>query len=51
MSLTLVQTSQVDGGYVCPECNLPVCEEICAYGEEHGAKECKIFAALDEKIK
>lgn len=38
------------GGYACPKCNLPVCEEMCAFGEEH-TKECSIFAGLADKIK
>ena len=40
---------QVDGSYLCPKCNLPMCEEMCAYGEEH-AKECQIFEKLDPKL-
>lgn len=38
-----------EGGFQCPNCNLPVCEEMCAYGEEH-TKECQIFANLEDKI-
>lgn len=41
--------NQVTGHYLCPKCNLPVCEEMCAYGEEH-SKECPIFAGLSDKV-
>lgn len=36
--------------YVCPECGLPVCEEMCAYGEEH-QKECQIFSKVEPRLK
>ena len=36
--------------YTCPKCGLPVCEEMCAYGEEH-SKECEIFSAVEPKLK
>lgn len=41
--------SREEDVFLCPNCNLPVCEEMCAYGEEH-SKECEVFASLDEKI-
>ena len=37
------------GGYLCPLCNMPVCEEMCAMGEEH-AKECCVLQQLEEKL-
>jgi hypothetical protein len=40
---------QATGEYLCPKCNLPVCEEMCAYGEEH-SKECEIFSKLEPKL-
>ena len=40
---------QVDGSYLCPNCNLPMCEEMCAFGEEH-TKECQIFEKLSPKL-
>ena len=36
-------------GFLCPKCNLPVCDEMCAFGEEH-TKECCIFSNLEKKI-
>ena len=39
-----------DDKSVCPNCNLLVCEEMCAYGEEH-AKECEIFSKMSPKLK
>ena len=45
-----MESSQVDGSYLCPKCNFPMCEEMCAFGEEHSDKECAVFAALDDKI-
>ncbi len=33
----------VKDSYLCPKCNLPVCEEMCSLGEEH-SKECSILA-------
>jgi len=35
-------------GFVCPQCQMPVCEEMCALGEEH-AKECDILSQRKEK--
>lgn len=33
-------------GFLCPKCGLPVCDEMCAEGEEH-SKECCILQKLD----
>ena len=41
--------NKVSGDYLCPECGLPVCEEMCAYGEEH-SKECSVFSKLEPKL-
>ena len=41
---------KVDGSYLCPECNFPLCGEMCAYGEEHASRECKVFATVEPKI-
>ena len=41
---------QVDGSYLCPNCNFPLCEEMCAFGEEHSSKECLIFSQLEDRI-
>ena len=35
-------------GYLCPKCGLPVCDEMCAEGEEH-SKECVILQKLDRQ--
>ena len=37
-------------GYVCPKCGLPVCEEMCALGEEH-SKECPFLARQKDKVR
>ena len=47
--LDCLKDSPTEDVFLCPNCNLPVCEEMCAYGEEH-SKECEVFASLDEKI-
>ena len=47
--LDCMRTSE-PGGYTCPNCGLPVCEEMCAYGEEH-SKECLIFSKVEPKLK
>lgn len=36
-------------GYVCSQCNLPVCEEMCEKGEEH-SKECKVLSRAAVKV-
>ena len=41
---------QVDGSYLCPKCGFPMCEEMCAYGEDHSSLECPVFAAMDEPV-
>ncbi len=38
-----------EGSYLCPNCNLPMCEEMCAFGEEH-SKECEVFSKLEPKL-
>ena len=45
----LFTMNKVSGDYLCPECGLPVCEEMCAYGEEH-SKECSVFSKLETKL-
>ena len=42
---------KVDGSYTCPNCGFPMCEEMCAFGEDHAAKECAVFARIKEKIR
>ena len=41
---------KVDGSYLCPECNFPLCGEMCAYGGEHADRECKVFSRVEPKI-
>lgn len=41
---------KVDGSYHCPNCNFPVCSEMCAYGEEHATKECRVFSKVEPRI-
>ena len=43
--LNCFKVANPEDGYLCPKCHLPVCDEMCAEGEEH-AKECAILAAL-----
>ena len=43
-------TLKVDGSYLCPECNFPLCGEMCAYGGEHADRECKVFSGVEPKI-
>ena len=40
----------MDGSYLCPECNFPLCGEMCAYGGEHADRECKVFSRVEPKI-
>ncbi|XP_040574757.1 SET domain-containing protein SmydA-8 [Lepeophtheirus salmonis] len=40
---------RVDEPILCPRCNLPLCDEMCGFGEEH-AKECSIFSKLSPKL-
>ena len=40
--LCLSCLSPVTGDFVCPDCGLPLCDEICARGE-HSRWECRIF--------
>ena len=40
--LCLSCLSPVTGEFVCPDCGLPLCDEICARGE-HSRWECRIF--------
>ena len=35
-----------DGGYKCPVCNFPMCDETCASGDVHQL-ECEVFARVD----
>ncbi len=41
---------KVDGSYVCPNCNFPMCSEMCAFGPEHAAKECAVFSKVEPNI-
>ena len=40
----------VTGEFVCPDCELPLCDQTCADGE-HKIWECKIFANKKKSIR
>ena len=35
--------SRVDGSYLCPDCQLPLCDQRCYEKRLHHAPECKVF--------
>lgn len=41
---------KVDGSYLCPKCQFPMCEEMCSLGEDHSGNECEIFSRIADKI-
>eukprot|EP00095_Tigriopus_kingsejongensis_P008810 maker-scaffold646_size120253-snap-gene-0.14 protein:Tk08810 transcript:maker-scaffold646_size120253-snap-gene-0.14-mRNA-1 annotation:"protein isoform b" len=41
---------KVDGSYLCSKCQLPMCEEMCSFAEDHSSNECEIFSLLDPKV-
>ncbi|XP_059094035.1 uncharacterized protein LOC131889058 isoform X1 [Tigriopus californicus] len=41
---------KVDGSYLCPKCQFPMCEEMCSLGEDHSGNECEIFTGIADKI-
>lgn len=42
--------SRVDGSYLCPECELPLCGERCGAGPWH-RPECSVFSRLEKKVR
>eukprot|EP00096_Caligus_rogercresseyi_P012657 TRINITY_DN5373_c0_g1_i1.p1 TRINITY_DN5373_c0_g1~~TRINITY_DN5373_c0_g1_i1.p1 ORF type:complete len:578 (-),score=111.95 TRINITY_DN5373_c0_g1_i1:77-1810(-) len=40
---------RVEEPFLCLRCNLPLCDEMCGFGEEH-AKECSVFSKIKPKL-